>query len=183
MHISVDNEDKTTYQLVKIDLGKIDKTQINFEYNSEPGIVHVYVKDGEVCQHPVMDEEKQLSHIRHWTIDSSESYIKYLPNFVSTVDWVISATDVLKAMKGEEVEDLLNHKKINIGEWQKAQEKISRSPLKNHGIFALPRPSDYDASYHRNAEGRFGLKPPLLFKVGTARETDEEQIKRITFSG
>src|SRR6476620_10950114 len=104
-YYSKGNEDKTTYQLVKINLDKIDMTQVNFEYNTEHGIVHVYVKDGEVCQHPVR-EEKRLSQIGNWTVDSSESFIKNLPNFVSTVDWVITATDVPKAVRGEEVEDL-----------------------------------------------------------------------------
>ncbi len=175
-YYSQGNEDKTTYQLVKINLDKIDKTQINFEYNSNHGIVHVYVKDGKVCQHPVIDKETQLSYINNWTIDTSESYLKHLPSFVSTVDWVISARDVPKAIAGEEVENLLDNKKINIGEWQKTQEKISRSPLKNHGIFALPRPSDYDASYE---ESRFKLKPALLFKIGKEPDVStDDQIKR-----
>lgn len=178
-YYSKGDEDKTTYQLVKINLDKIDKTQINFEYNTEHGIVHVYVKDGEVCQHPVIDKEKELW--RNWTIDSIETYLKHLPSFESTVDWVISASDVPKAMAGEEVENLLDNKTINIGEWQKIQEKISRSPLKNHGIFALPRPRDYDASYEA---GRFELKPALLFKIGKEPDVGtDEQIKRKTLSG
>ena len=170
------NEDKTTYQLVKIDLDKIDKTQINFEYNTEQGIVHVYVNNGKVCQHPVIDKEKQRSFILNWTTDSSESYNKLLPKFVSTVDWVISATDVPKAIKGEEVKNLLNNKKINIGEWQKIQENISRSPLKNHGIFALSRPKDYQASYHKNQAGQLELKPALLFKIGKELDVTTNQL-------
>lgn len=182
-YYSKGNEDNTTYQLVKIDLDRIDMTQVNFEYNTEHGIVHVYVKDGEVCQHPVR-EEKWLSYIRNWTIGSSESYIKNLPNFVSSVDWVISATDVPKAMRGEEVENLLDNKKINIDEWQKIQEKISRSPLTNHGIFALPRPRDYQASYHRNEADHFELKPALLFKIGKEPDVGtDELIKRKTLCG
>jgi len=82
-------------------------------------------------------------------------------------------------MKGEEVKNLLNNKKINIGEWQKIQENISRSLLKNHGIFALPRPRDYDASFHKNEAGQYELKPALLFKIGKEVDLEtNEQIKR-----
>jgi hypothetical protein len=167
------NNNKTTYQLVKIDMRRIDFEQIKNaagQHNRHQGIAHVYVKDGVVSQHP--DFNKNEFCPEGWSKECYQYYIEKLPNFSSTVDWVIKASDLLKIKQGNTVENLIDNRQINILEWQKKQKTKSRLPVEKdrYRLFSLPRPPDYSGHYEGYKYDEHGQPrdaKPLRFKTGT----------------
>lgn len=166
------NNNKLTYQLVKIDMRRIDFKQIQNragQHNPRQDIAHIYVKDGIVSQHPDFNTNELCPE--GWSKECYKYYIENLPNFSSTVDWVINASDLSKVKEGKNVENLIDNKQINILEWQKKQQKTSRLPLERdrHRLFSLPRPPDYSSQYEGYKYDEHGPRDmkPLRFKTGT----------------